>query len=158
MSCVLAACPLPPEAIPAATVPRSTLPVVGLLPWGPPRPWCGDSKVWQEMFNPAETPGSITKARDMVAASAEEEVHAEGVGRGALGTAAKSQGQMRSQAPRVKQVVSCLVTGLQKITRLPPSPSACSQKANVSVAMPECLFWQRPGTWPAGMGRHGKVD
>lgn len=60
------------------------------------------------------------------------------------------------------QVVSCLVTSLQRGTWLPPSPSACWWKANVSVVMPKCLFWKQPGAWPAGTGDmillHGKED
>jgi len=51
-----AACPLPKGAIPAAAVPCSTLALTGLLRSGLPWPWRGDSK---EMFNPAETPGSM---------------------------------------------------------------------------------------------------
>lgn len=128
--------------------------------WGPLWSWHGDSKAWQETFNLPETPGSIAKARDTAAGSARGEVPGEGVSRDTLGIAAKSRGQVRSQTPYIEQVVSCLVTSLQKITRLPPSPSACSQKANVSVAMPECLFWQRTGAWPAGTvggGRDGDM-
>lgn len=45
-----------------------------------------------------------------------EEVHGKRVSRGVSGTAAKSRGQMQSQTPGVKQVVSGLVTSLQKIT------------------------------------------
>lgn len=79
---------------------------MGLLPWGPPWPWCGHCKVWQEIFNPAETPERIAKAWDMAAGSAGEEVLGEGVSWGTSGMAAKSRGQTRSEMPRGEQVVS----------------------------------------------------
>lgn len=49
-------------AIHVAVVSYLNIPLMGLLPWGPPRSWHGDSKAWQEVFNPAETPRSIMKA------------------------------------------------------------------------------------------------
>lgn len=87
-------------------MPHTTLPFVGLLPWVPPWPWCGHCKVWQEMFNPVETRERITKARDMAAGSAGEEVLMEGVSWGASGMAVKSRGQTRSEMPCGEQVVS----------------------------------------------------
>lgn len=79
MDCVPAACPLPDgTTLAAAAVPCSTFPLVGLLPWAPPQPWHRDSKAWQEMFNPAKTPGNISMAQDMAVSSEGEEVHVEG--------------------------------------------------------------------------------
>lgn len=90
-----------------------------------------------------ETPGAITCVTEGTVGCVE-------VASSVLGTAAKSRGRLSSRTPRAEQLASHLVTGLQKIPRPPPSPSACWRTANVSAAVPECLFWQWPEAWPAG--------
>lgn len=125
MVCVPATCPLLGVAIPAAAVPHSTFSLVELLPWGPPQLWRGDSKAWQEKFNPAETPGSIAKAWDMAVGSVGRGPWEEGQP-GCVGDSRKVTGA--DAIPNARRQAGCL------------RPRDQPAKNNVTASFSQSLF------------------